>query len=483
MIVMLPKLGSKIYLMGVCGTAMASLAGLLQEMGYKVGGSDSQFYPPMSDVLKTLKIKTYEGYDRSNLEDFKPDFVVVGNVIPKVNPEVRYLEDHPEVTYASLPQALNAIVLSQTNSLVVAGTHGKTTTSSLLSYLVSVNSSSYGYLIGGIPKNFGQSFYLNKSPEYFVIEGDEYDTAFFDKRPKFLHYNPKNVILTSIEFDHADIYRDLDHVKESFFQLMELVPKEGHVMACAHYDDVIEVSKKTQGRVLTYGIGMGDYHAEDLDHQPFLTEFDLFYKEEKIDRFVLPLMGEHNVLNSLGAIALAHALKFDMGLIKQKLRDFQGVKRRLEVISEAGGVTVLEDFAHHPTAFSLTVNTVQRNFKDSRVFSIFEPRSASSRRKVFQTLYTEAFRQAHHLSLAKPYNLEGIPEEDRFNMQEVLTELEEEDRDVTLFNSVDGIVEAVTQKVQMGDVILIMSNGGFDGIYQKFIDKLKARQESDVASV
>ena len=467
------KPGSHIHMMGICGTAMASLAGLLKDRGFKVSGSDSNPYPPMSTQIECLGIKIAKPYQKENLNP-KPDFVIVGNVISANNPEAQEMVAL-NLPFCSLPQAMGEFIIDEKDSFVISGTHGKTTTTSLMSWVAEICGKKPGFLIGGIPKNFSQSF---KNPEAntFIIEGDEYDTAYFDKVPKFIHYKPKNVILTSVEFDHADIYKDFDAVKPSFKRLMKLIPENGSLVFWGDDENVKKISEECGIKnKFSYGLKeSADYRATNLLQKNGRTTFDVSFKGQKIASFNTEMTGSYNILNATAVVAQAHIQKWDIEQVKAALESFQGVKRRQEILGEYGGVRLIEDFAHHPTAVKETVKAIQDKYEGRKVFSVFEPRSATSRRRVFQKDYVDAFSIAHDILLAEAFDQGKISEDDRFSSQELIDDLVKLKKSAKVFNGADSIVEDLGRRAKKGDVILIMSNGGFDGIYTKLINRLKS---------
>lgn len=468
------KPGDHVHLIGICGTAMASLAGLLQDRGFKVTGSDSNPYPPMSTQLEKLGIPVMKGYAAANLHP-APRFVIVGNVISANNEEARELEKLG-VPYTSLPKAMGEFIIQDRESVVVSGTHGKTTTTSLMSWVAQVQGVKPGFLIGGIPKNFSKSF-QNPEGNYFVIEGDEYDTAFFDKVPKFVHYRPKHVILTSIEFDHADIYADLAAVKSAFARLMDLIPENGTLVYCAEEAHVAEISARARAsRKISYGIEKGDLRAKVLTMDEKGTRFETLKNGIPTGEiFELAMGGRYNVLNALAVLAMSESLGFDGPRVRQALATFEGVKRRQEILGEPGGVLVIEDFAHHPTAVRETVRGIQAKYPDRKVYSVFEPRSATSRRKVFQKDYVEAFTGAHEVLIARAFDQSKINEGDRFSSDELVADLVARGVSARCFDGADAIVADLAARTRGGDLVLIMSNGGFDGIYQKLLSALSSR--------
>lgn len=466
------KSGSHVHMMGICGTAMASLAGLLKDRGFKVSGSDSNPYPPMSTQIEGLGIKISKPYQKENLNP-KPDFVIVGNVISANNPEAQEMVNL-NLPFCSLPQAMGEFIIDQKDSFVISGTHGKTTTTSLMSWVAEKCGKKPGFLIGGIPKNFSQSF---KNPEAntFVIEGDEYDTAYFDKVPKFIHYRPKNVILTSVEFDHADIYKDFDAVKSAFKRLMKLIPENGSLVFWGDDENVKKISEECAIKnKFSYGLKEGaDYRATNLQQKNGKTSFDVSFKDQKIANFTTEMTGSYNILNATAVVAQAHIQKWDLEQTKTALETFQGVKRRQEILGEYGGVLLIEDFAHHPTAVKETVKAIQDKYEGRKVFSVFEPRSATSRRRVFQKDYVDAFSIAHDILLAEAFDQGKISEDDRFSSEELIADLVKLKKTAQVFTGADAIVDDLGKRAKKGDVILIMSNGGFDGIYTKLMNRLK----------
>lgn len=466
------KPGSHIHLMGICGTAMASLAGLLKDRGFKITGSDSNPYPPMSTQLESLGISIQKGYRPENLHP-SPDFVIVGNVISANNEEAQELVKLG-LPYTSLPKAMGEFIIGDKECINISGTHGKTTTTSLMSWVAELCDQKPGFLVGGIPKNFSQSFRNAENSKYFIVEGDEYDTAYFDKVPKFIHYKPRHVILTSVEFDHADIYTDLSAVKAAFVKLIDLIPGDGTLIACADDANVVGLLKNSKcKKTYTYGINSGDFRAKILNETVDGIEFQVFFDGKVNGPYFVKMSGEYNILNATAVVALSYCLGFADDKIKKALRSFEGVKRRQDILGEPGGVLVIEDFAHHPTAVRETVKGIQKKYPNKKVFSIFEPRSATSRRKIFQREYVEAFKGSHQVMLAKAFDQSKITSEDRFSSEELAEDLKKSGVSAQAFDSSEAIVEALTHQAHRGDIVLIMSNGGFDGIYTKILKALE----------
>ncbi len=465
-----PREVKDIHIMGICGTGMAALAGMLQQSGFRVRGSDSQVYPPMSDFLESLKIPVSEGYGPENLEP-RPDLVVVGNVIRKENPEAQNLAELP-VPYLSFPQALAEYYISSRTSLVVAGTHGKTTTCSLLATALHRGGYDPTFMIGGFLKEFDGNFRVGQG-EYFVAEGDEYDTAFFDKESKFLHYQPKVAILTSIEFDHADIFADLEAIKKSFRKFVALLPEDGLLVANLDDANVREVVKYASCRVQAYGKKQTDWSLQDITSHGTTTSFSALRQGEFFGEFSLPLPGEHNCYNALAVIAVLYSLGLDAPTIAEGLRTFAGVKRRQEIRGVARGVTVIDDFAHHPTAVAKTIDALRRAYVGQRLVIVFEPRTNTSRRAIFQEQYAAAFCGADLVCLREPLPLQTTPEEGLFSSAQLAKDLRQ-DRglDAYSFATTDAILDFLLATLCAGDVVAILSNGGFDDIHRRLLTAL-----------
>ncbi len=461
-----------IHLIAICGTAMGTLAGMLKAKGFRVSGSDENVYPPMSTQLEKWGIEIQKGFKAENLNP-KPDLVVVGNAVSKTNPEVIALLESG-IEYLSLPQTLARFFLEEKKSLVVAGTHGKTTTTSLLAWVLADCGLDPSFLVGGIPQNFDSSFALGKG-KYFVIEGDEYDTAFFDKGPKFWHYRPYHAILTSVEFDHADIYRDLAHVKSAFQKFIELIPTEGALYYCADNSIATELSAYCQGRKISYGLeAQSEFRAENIQFNAEGVEFDFYQNAHKLSRFHSPLPGRHNLQNLLGVLALVLNLPNPPGLkqIQDSVSKFQSVKRRQEVRGIAKGITVIDDFAHHPTAIAETIDAIKAKYPGQKVWAIFEPRSNSSKRDVFQHDFPKALAHADEVVLAKVFMPEKVKEGKVLNVSQVAQDIAALQIPIQADLEVDQIVSLLKQRAKSGDVLLVMSNGGFGGIHQKLLSTL-----------
>jgi UDP-N-acetylmuramate: L-alanyl-gamma-D-glutamyl-meso-diaminopimelate ligase len=467
-----------IHLSGICGTAMASLAGLLQLQGHRITGSDKAAYPPMSDLLRGLGIPVLEPYAESNL-DPAPDLVVIGNALSRGNPEVERVLDE-RIPFTSMAALLHEEFLTGRESLVVAGTHGKTTTTSMLAWIYQVAAGENpalepSFLIGGVAENFGTSFQLRPT-RTFIVEGDEYDTAFFDKGPKFLHYFPDALILTHVEFDHADIYADLAAVKTAFKRLVNLVPRRGLIVA---YDGNANVTECVAGalcRVERYGFSdEADWRVRNLRHGDGLTRWEVWRGGALWAELEMRLAGEHNALNATATAALAFDLGVDPEAIKAALASFRSVKRRLEVRAEIGGVTVIDDFAHHPTAIRETLRALRSVYPQARLWAVLEPRSNTLRRKVLQADLVESLRLADRVILAGVYQQQRIPEDERLHPEDVVSALNAAGTEAEVCPDGDAIVNRVVPQLQSGDVVAILSNGGFDGIYEKLPARLRER--------
>src|SRR5882724_879960 len=460
-----------IHLIGICGTAMASLAGMLQQIGCEVTGSDAAAYPPMSEFLAKLGIKVMQPYSEANLSP-RPDVVVVGNAMSRGNVELEYLLDE-RVPFRSLPQVLQENFLRTRESLVVAGTHGKTTTTSMLAWIFESAGLNPSFLIGGIAENFGSSFAVTEG-KHFIIEGDEYDTAFFDKGPKFLHYLPASVLLTHVEFDHADIYKDLDAVKTAFKRLVNLVPRRGHIIAYDASANVSECVTKAFCPVERYGFSeQAMWRAVDLKFEAERTAWSVLKDGKRWADFEFPIAGSYNVLNATGAAALASKYGVSPEAIARALKTFKSVKRRLEVKAEIGGITIIDDFAHHPTAIRETLQALRSRYPGRKLWAIFEPRSNTLRRKVFQNELVESLRAADEVVMATVFKAEGIPADERLESAVIINSLKAAKVPARELADADAIVAAITSELKCGDVVAILSNGGFGGIYEKLPQQLR----------
>ena len=449
---------------------MASLAGMLKQQGHEVTGSDAAAYPPMSDLLRELGIPVHEPYAERNL-DRRPDLVIVGNAISRGNVELERVMDE-RIPFCSMASVLHHEFLATREPLVVTGTHGKTTTTSMLAWIYQRASLqdpelAPSFLIGGVPENFGTSFMVRPTKP-FILEGDEYDTAFFDKGPKFLHYFPAAAILTHVEFDHADIYADLDAVKTAFKRFVNLVPRRGRVVAYDGSENVTECVAKAFCAVERYGFHEDSYwRISDLRHDGPLTRWTLSRGGEFFAELSLPMAGEHNALNATAAAALAAGQGVPVEAIVEALRTFHSVKRRLEVKAVAEGVTIIDDFAHHPTAIRETLRALRESHPGQRLIAVLEPRSNTLRRNVFESALIENLGLADRVVLAGVFKSESIPAAERLDPERVVRGLVERGVPAAVYQDADAIVAALVPEVRNGDIVAILSNGGFGGIYQK----------------
>jgi UDP-N-acetylmuramate: L-alanyl-gamma-D-glutamyl-meso-diaminopimelate ligase len=468
-----------IHLIGICGTAMASLAGMLKQRGFRVTGSDAAAYPPMSDFLAKLGIPVAQPFDPRNLEP-RPDLVVVGNAMSRGNAELEQVLDQ-RIPFCSLPQLLHEEFLRGKEVLVVAGTHGKTTTTSMLAWIFHTAGMQPSFLIGGIAENFGSSFHLGQG-KHFIVEGDEYDTAFFDKGPKFLHYFPDAIILTSVEFDHADIYKDLDAVETAFKRLVNLIPRRGRIVA---FDGVAgdasgsasleRCLSKAFCPVERYGAGeRTEWRITNLKFEPSRSSWSVLHKDGVWADLEFPLAGEYNVWNATAAAALAFAYGISKEDIAAALKTFKSVKRRLEVRAQVNGITIIDDFAHHPTAIAGTLKALRARYAGARLWAILEPRSNTLRRRVLQSELARSLALADEVIVAGVFRSEAVPMNERLELPELAADVQKLGGCVRLLADADEIVKTIAPEMRSGDVVAILSNGGFGGIYEKLPARLRA---------
>jgi len=463
------KKGAHIHLMGICGTAMGSLAGLLKEKAFEITGSDQNVYPPMSTQLESLGIPIMKGFKKENLNP-APDFVVVGNVMTKKMEEIQALLNS-EIPFTSLPSLLGELFLKDRESLVCCGTHGKTTTTSMASWALESLNQHPGFLIGGVPNNFDYSFSARDS-DWFVIEGDEYDTAFFDKVPKFKHYHPKNTILTGVEFDHIDIYDDLEDVKKAFCILIESIKREDSVLVYNGDDENIkDILKRydTKFKKLSYGL---EPHNDSYILKESVTEngTDLLVKiGDKEFEFFGSWFGTYNSLNFLSVITLLYYRGLDIDKILESAKTYKGVKRRQQKIFENTTVTVFEDFAHHPTAVKSTIESFKMRYPEKEIVAVFEPRSATSRRSVFQSDYVKSFKSSDQSVIAPVLKKSDL---DTFSTQSLADDINKSGGEALAPKNKEELIDFLCSKVRKNCLILFMSNGGFDNIPKDFIEKI-----------
>jgi UDP-N-acetylmuramate: L-alanyl-gamma-D-glutamyl-meso-diaminopimelate ligase len=457
---------------------MASLAGLLQLQGHRITGSDKAAYPPMSDLLRSLGIPILEPYAEANLMP-APDLVVIGNALSRGNPEVECVLDQ-RIPFTSMAALLHEEFLPGRESLVVAGTHGKTTTTSMLAWTYQVASKidaerEPSFLIGGVAENFATSFQLRPT-RTFILEGDEYDTAFFDKGPKFLHYFPDALILTHVEFDHADIYADLEAVKTAFKRLVNLVPRRGLIVAYDGSENVTECLQPALCRVERYGFSeAAEWRIRNLRHEDGLTRWEVSHDGAQWSEFEMHLAGEHNALNATAAAALASGLGIGKEAIQEALAGFKSVKRRLEVRAVINGITIIDDFAHHPTAIRETLRALRSVYPQARLWAVLEPRSNTLRRKILQTDLVDSLRLADRVVLAGVYQQQRIPDAERLHPEDVIEALQAQGAHAELHADGDAIIDAIAPQLEAGDVVAILSNGAFEGIYEKLPARLRLR--------
>jgi len=464
------------HLIGICGTAMASLAGMLQARGHHVTGSDLNVYPPMSTMLEELGINVAHGYKREHLTP-SPDCVVVGNAIPRGNPEVEEALKR-KLLYRSQAEVVKEEFIRGRHSLAVAGTHGKTTTTSIAAWVMDQGGLNPTFLIGGVAQNFGSSFRVTDS-DYFVIEADEYDTAYFDKGPKFMHYLPELAIVNNIEFDHADIYRDLDAVKLAFRRFMNLVPENGRLIVGWDSPNVRHVvesfGERLFTRVETFGTeSSAKWQVRNAEFGEGLSRFEVFCENQLWGEFETPLLGEFNLLNCLAVIVAADAWGISTEQIRSALASFKNVKRRAEVRGEERGIVVIDDFAHHPTAVRETLRALRARYKDRRLIAVFEPRSWSSRLAVFQEDYANAFAAADYVVIAAVFDSQKVTEKGRaLDTAALIEAISKQGKPALALPDADKIVMHITPELRSGDVVAVMSNGGFGGIHEKILNALR----------
>ncbi|MFL6246863.1 MAG: UDP-N-acetylmuramate:L-alanyl-gamma-D-glutamyl-meso-diaminopimelate ligase [Thermoanaerobaculia bacterium] len=466
----------RVYLIGICGTAMASLAGMLRQRGYEVGGSDEHVYPPMSTYLERLRIPVLEGYTKEHLETFRPDLVVIGNAAASTNVEAAATVEM-DLPYTSMPEAIYHLFIKGKHSIVVAGTHGKTTTTSLMAWLLESAGRDPGMVVGGIPLNFNQNFKLGEGPE-FVIEGDEYNTAFFDKGPKFLHYHANTFLLNNIEFDHADIYSDLEAILTAFRHGVQQVAPEDVIVANGDDANVQSLRGDARARWVTFGWNheCDAFASDDVEH-PDGTEFTAWWEGKEWTRFRTTLSGRHNVLNALANAVIARLRGVPTEEIRKGLLTFQGIKRRMEVRGVERGVTVIDDFAHHPTAIATTVAGARKRYPGQRIWALFEPRSISSSRKEFEPGYIDAFHEADRVIVGPVFHRQRYEErygiEKMMSVETIVERLSNDGIPAERIDDFDAIAARIGAEAKEGDVVLVMSSGAFGGVHEKILNALR----------
>jgi UDP-N-acetylmuramate: L-alanyl-gamma-D-glutamyl-meso-diaminopimelate ligase len=459
----------RVHLIGICGTAMATLAAMLKSRGFDVRGSDQNVYPPMSDFLKDQQITTLQGYSPEHITA-DLDLVVVGNAISRGNPELEEVLDR-KIRYCSLPEAIRDHFLWGARSVVLAGTHGKTTTTSLTGWLLTHGGADPSVLIGGIADNFGGSYRVGGGRE-FVIEGDEYDSAFFDKTAKFLKYLPDIAVINNLEYDHADIYPDLESIRVAFRRFVNLIPRRGLLLLGADDPEARAMATNARCKVETFGLSDdADWKAHDLRVEGGSTRFNLRRDGEAAGTFEVPLLGAFNVRNALAALAVGSAVGLNTDTMAAGLRAFKGVRRRMQLRGVAGGVAVYDDFAHHPTAIAETLAGVRSAYPGRRIWAIFEPRSATSCRRVFQSEFARAFAPADRILLPAVFR-SSLPDDQRLSAEQLVADLKAAGKDARYIPKVEDIVTTVGREANDGDLVVVMSNGGFDDIHQKLLTAL-----------
>ncbi len=460
----------KIHLIAVCGTGMGALACMLKDLGYTVTGSDANVYPPMSTFLAEKGITVFKGFDAQHLA-YGPDLVVVGNAVRRENPEAAATTEKG-LNFCSMPQALNHFVAAGKKALLVTGTHGKTTTSSMLAWILFTAGLDPSFMIGGILLDFDGNYRLGKG-DYVVLEGDEYDTAYFDKQSKFLHFNPHVAILTSVEFDHADIFNDLAHVKQTFDRFIGKFSKENHLIAYDCDKNIDDLLADKDVLICRYGQQPdSSWRISKSSVTPPWNCFEVWHDGQMFGSFRIKLPGAHNRLNALAAAAAARQIGISSDVIAKAFETYSGVKRRQEVRGIKNGVTVIDDFAHHPTAVRETIRAVRPFYPHGRLIAVFEPRTNTSMRDVFQEEYARVFDGADVVCIRKPPLLEKIPENCRFSSEKLVGDLQKQGIDASYFQDTDAIIDFAGSSAKAGDVVLVMSNGGFDNIHERLLERL-----------
>ena len=469
----------RIHLVGVGGTGMGSFAGLLKAAGYEVTGSDQNLYPPMSDMLVRWGVEAMTPYSGDNLDRARPDLVVIGNVIRRENPEATAVRERG-LPQMSFPAAMGSLLLDGRHSVVVAGTHGKTTTSALLAHVLVIAETDPSFLVGGVTLNADSNFRFGHGP-FMVVEGDEYDTAYFDKGPKFLHYRARTAMLTSVEFDHADIYRDMDHYESAYARFADTIPADGTLVVCHTYPNAERIAREhCTGRVITYaGASDADFSARDVRFGPEGATFEIVRRGDKTPtKVLLPMSGRHNVENAVGVFAVAVTLGISPEAVTRGFATFKGVKRRQEVKGEVRGVLVIDDFAHHPTAVQETIEGIRGRYTDRRVIAVFEPRSNTSRRNIHQHAYVNALRSAPLVFVEVPEPHDKVPADQQLDVTQIVRDLEAAGVTAHGASNVAELVELVAGEARSGDLVLVMSNGAFGGFVPSLMERLRTSEET-----
>jgi UDP-N-acetylmuramate: L-alanyl-gamma-D-glutamyl-meso-diaminopimelate ligase len=475
-----------VHVIGIGGSAMAPLAGMLRERGFRVTGSDSGVYPPASTLLEKLGISFFHSFDAANLQP-GPDLVIVGNIIARGNPELEEVLDR-KIPYRSMPEILEEVFLPGHHSIVVSGTHGKTTTTAMLAWIFETSGKKPNFLVGGVAENFGKSYGLGGGEE-FILEGDEYETAFWDRGPKFFHYHPDDLIITSLEYDHADIYPDFETYELAFRRLVNLVPRRGRTIMWGDTKDsgpaLRRAAETAFCQVETYGFSAAnDWIASDVVIENESVRFRVTHRGEEIAEFVLAATGRHNVLNALAATVVAQGRGISSSVIAKALKTFRSVKRRMDVKGEFGGVLLVDDFAHHPTAVKATIEAARGRWPGRRLWAILEPRSNSMRRKIFQETLPQSLVLADRVVLGGVFRSHQLGDENRLDPEIVAQSIRSLGRDARVFGSSQEIADTLSAESEPGDILMVMSNGSFDGLCEKLIKKLgdEARVPTEATS-
>jgi UDP-N-acetylmuramate: L-alanyl-gamma-D-glutamyl-meso-diaminopimelate ligase len=458
----------RIHLIAACGTGMGTLACMLKQMGFEVTGSDQQVYPPMSDFLAASDIRLFDRFDPANL-DHSPDLVIIGNAVTRDNPEAAAVLDR-QIPYLSMPQAVNRFIAADKKIILITGTHGKTTTAAVMAHILTVAGLDPGFMIGGILKDYQSGFRIGNG-EYMVIEGDEYDTAFFDKGPKFMHYDPFITIMTGVEFDHADIFKDLDHVKSVFAQLVSKVADTSVLIACKDSPHLMDILTDQKKNPVFYGSG-GDWTYADMVQADHRTRARIQGPESGYE-IETRLPGHHNLMNFLACAAAAHTLGISSDTVKQAMASFSGIRRRQDVRGVKNGITVMDDFAHHPSAVAATIRAVKPFYHPGRVIAVFEPRTNTSMRRFFQDTYPASFTEADMVCICNPAVKKNIPENERFSPENLVSDINKLGVEAHHFPDTNGLLSFLPSRLIPHDLVLIMSNGGFDNIHTRLLNTIE----------
>ncbi|MGH7679795.1 MAG: UDP-N-acetylmuramate--L-alanine ligase [Gemmatimonadaceae bacterium] len=470
-----PNSIERIHLVGVAGTGMGAFAGMLKAAGYAVTGSDENVYPPMSDMLREWGIEVFTPYAPENLDRAAPDLVIIGNVIRRVNPEATAVRERA-IPQMSFPAAFGSLILASKHSVVIVGTHGKTTTAALMAHVLTEARLDPTFLVGGVTVNYNSNFRLGKG-KHVVVEGDEYDTAYFDKGPKFLHYRARTALLTSVEFDHADIYRDLPHYESAFVNFAKTMPGEGFLGVSASYPRAVQLARENSASgVTTYAVnGKADYRADNERFSPEGVHFRIHGPKTKGRELFLPMSGYHNIENAAGVYAAARSLGLSHDKIARGFASFRGVKRRQEIRADVGDVLVIDDFAHHPTAVRETIEGIRQRYPERRLWAVFEPRSNTSRRNIHQAEYVKALTHTDLATIREPEPHDKVPVSERLNVPSIVRELKQHGVAADSSGDVNELVARVARDSRPQDLVLVMSNGSFGGFIPSLITALEQR--------